>query len=75
MAVSELVVGISLGTPPGCDFGAIRRNGGNAQLALAPRSIYRLEGEARWAWQHRILPTPGLRYPSRFELRDPRRRS
>jgi len=45
-------------------------------MALAPRSIYRLEGEGRWAWQHRIPPTPGLRYSITFRtLRDPGRRS
>jgi alkylated DNA repair dioxygenase AlkB len=31
-------------------------------LELAPRSIYRLQGDARWGWQHSVAPTPGLRY-------------
>jgi alkylated DNA repair dioxygenase AlkB len=31
-------------------------------LELAPRSIYLLQGEARWAWQHSIAPTRELRY-------------
>lgn len=32
------------------------------ELRLAPRSIYMLRGPARWAWQHAIAPTEGLRY-------------
>jgi alkylated DNA repair dioxygenase AlkB len=35
-------------------------------IELAPRSIYRLEGEARWDWQHSIPPTPSLRYSITF---------
>jgi alkylated DNA repair dioxygenase AlkB len=35
-------------------------------IELAPRSIYRLEGEARWDWQHSIPPTRALRYSITF---------
>jgi alkylated DNA repair dioxygenase AlkB len=35
-------------------------------IEVAPRSIYRLEGEARWEWQHSIPPTPSLRYSITF---------
>jgi alkylated DNA repair dioxygenase AlkB len=35
-------------------------------VELAPRSIYRLDGEARWEWQHSIPPTPALRYSITF---------
>jgi alkylated DNA repair dioxygenase AlkB len=35
-------------------------------IDLAPRSIYSLTGPARWAWQHAISPTPGLRYSITF---------
>lgn len=72
----ELVVGISLGSacrmrlrhyPP-------KPRERSIAVELAARSIYRLEGEARWEWQHRIPPTPGLRYSITFRtLRDPRR--
>jgi alkylated DNA repair dioxygenase AlkB len=41
-------------------------------LELAPRSIYRLAGEARWGWQHAIAATPALRYSITF--RTPRER-
>jgi alkylated DNA repair dioxygenase AlkB len=41
-------------------------------IELAPRSIYRLEGEARWDWQHSIPPTHVLRYSITFRsLRQP----
>jgi alkylated DNA repair dioxygenase AlkB len=35
-------------------------------IDLAPRSVYSLTGRARWAWQHAISPTPGLRYSITF---------
>ena len=41
-------------------------------LELAPRSAYRMEGAARWQWQHSISPTPELRYSITFRtLRQP----
>ncbi len=72
----ELVVGVSLGSA--CRM-RLRRyppkpRERSIAVDLAPRSIYRLEGEARWDWQHRIPPTPGLRYSITFRtLRDTRR--
>jgi alkylated DNA repair dioxygenase AlkB len=64
----ELVVGVSLAAPGTM---RLRRYPPQARepsmaLSLAPRSIYRLEGEARWQWQHRIVPTPELRYSITF---------
>ncbi len=35
-------------------------------LALAPRSAYRMEGPARWGWQHSIVATKALRYSITF---------
>jgi alkylated DNA repair dioxygenase AlkB len=35
-------------------------------IELAPRSIYRLEGKARWNWQHSVPPVPALRYSITF---------
>jgi alkylated DNA repair dioxygenase AlkB len=35
-------------------------------LAVAPRSLYRMRGAARWAWQHSVAPTPGLRWSITF---------
>jgi alkylated DNA repair dioxygenase AlkB len=64
----ELVVGVSLGSA--CRM-RLRRYPPKTRersiaVELAPRSIYRLEGEARWEWQHRIPPTPGLRHSITF---------
>jgi alkylated DNA repair dioxygenase AlkB len=36
------------------------------RLDLAPRSVYVLGGAARWAWQHSIPATRGLRYSVTF---------
>jgi alkylated DNA repair dioxygenase AlkB len=35
-------------------------------MDLAPRSIYALQGTARWEWQHAISPTKSLRYSITF---------
>jgi alkylated DNA repair dioxygenase AlkB len=35
-------------------------------LELAPRSAYRMEGTARWGWQHSISATRELRYSVTF---------
>lgn len=36
---------------------------------LAPRSIYTMQGPARWGWQHAISPTKELRYSITFRTR------
>jgi alkylated DNA repair dioxygenase AlkB len=36
---------------------------------LEPRSVYALEGPARWRWQHAISPTKELRYSITFRTR------
>lgn len=38
-------------------------------LELAPRSAYVLRAEARWGWQHSVVPTPALRYSITFRTR------
>jgi len=35
-------------------------------IDLAPRSIYTLQGAARWDWQHAVSPTKALRYSITF---------
>ena len=64
----ELVVGVSLHGPCRMRFRRYPPAQRERSIAvdLAPRSIYRLEGEARWEWQHRIPPTPTLRYSITF---------
>lgn len=62
----ECVVGLSLGTPARLRFRPYPprdlRRADVVTLELAPRSIYRLTGPARWAWQHSVPPVPLLRY-------------
>jgi alkylated DNA repair dioxygenase AlkB len=38
-------------------------------VELPPRSVYRLQDEARWAWQHSIAPTQTLRFSITFRTR------
>ena len=64
----ELVVGVSLLGPCRMRFRRYppRHRERSIAVELTPRSIYRLEGESRWEWQHRIPPTPALRYSVTF---------
>jgi alkylated DNA repair dioxygenase AlkB len=39
------------------------------ELALPPRSIYSLQREARWGWQHAIAATRALRYSITFRTK------
>lgn len=38
-------------------------------LDVEPRSIYRIEGDARWQWQHSVEPTKELRWSITFRER------
>lgn len=64
----ELVVGISLASPCRMRFRRFppRFRARSIALDLEPRSIYRLQGEARWEWQHSVPPVPALRYSITF---------
>jgi alkylated DNA repair dioxygenase AlkB len=64
----ELVVGVSLLGPCRMRFRRYppQPRQRSITIELAPRSIYRLEGQARWEWQHQIPPTPALRYSITF---------
>ena len=41
-------------------------------LDLSPRSIYTMQDESRWAWQHSVSPTRQLRYSVTFRTVKPR---
>lgn len=59
-----IVVGLSLQSPSRLRF---RREPGRTwEIALASRSGYVLDGEARTSWEHSIPPTQGLRYSITF---------
>ncbi len=66
-AVFEHVVGVSLGAGATMRFRR-RRPGGfdRAAAELAPRSIYRLTGEARHKWEHSIAPIEATRWSITF---------
>ena len=65
--VFDKVVGISLAAPTTLRFRR-RRSGGfsRANLDVAPRSAYLLSGDARWEWEHRIVPGELLRFSVTF---------
>ena len=60
----ELIVGISLGSACRMRFRHYppRFRERSIALDIEPRSIYRLQHEARWEWQHSVPPVPDLRY-------------
>jgi len=69
----EVVAGISLaGTVrmkfrPYPEKGAARSTAGSVvELTLEPRSIYLMEGDIRWRWQHHIPQARELRYSITF---------
>ncbi|HVU29301.1 MAG TPA: alpha-ketoglutarate-dependent dioxygenase AlkB [Sphingomicrobium sp.] len=65
--VFENVVGFSLGTAATLRFRR-RRAGGfdRFNLEVEPGSAYLLSGEARWDWEHRIVPGEELRFSVTF---------
>jgi alkylated DNA repair dioxygenase AlkB len=69
----EAVIGLSLGGEAVMGWRRWRADRrwqqGQAELPLPARSIYALQGEARWGWQHAIQPTPGLRHSITFRSR------
>jgi len=66
----ESVVGVSLAGPGRMRFRPYPPPTGNRRgafaLALEPRSVYFMQGSARWDWQHAISPTKALRYSITF---------
>jgi len=65
--VFDRVVGFSLAAPATLRFRR-RRAGGfdRARLDVLPRSAYLLSGEARWEWEHSIVPGRDLRFSITF---------
>jgi alkylated DNA repair dioxygenase AlkB len=70
----ECVVGVSLGTPARLRFRPYPPDQPQRKdivtLEVAPRSVYKLTGPARWAWQHSVPAVETLRYS--ITLRTPR---
>ena len=65
--VFDRVVGVSLAAPATLRFRR-RRSGGfdRASLDLQARSAYLLSSEARWEWEHSIVPGQALRFSITF---------
>ena len=65
----EAIVGISLageGTMRLRRYPPVKPARAELKLIAAPRSIYTLQGDARWKWQHAVSPTKELRYSITF---------
>jgi alkylated DNA repair protein (DNA oxidative demethylase) len=62
----ETILGLSLGAPARLHL----RERASTRIAgafrLEPRSLYALRGEARWQYQHRVVPVAATRYSLTF---------
>jgi alkylated DNA repair dioxygenase AlkB len=73
----EDIVGVSLLGDAVMQFrpyvpGAAASGPPTLEFLIEPRSVYVLRGPARWAWQHAIAPTEGLRYSITLRTRSAR---
>ncbi|UFS70984.1 alpha-ketoglutarate-dependent dioxygenase AlkB [Geomonas sp. RF6] len=60
------IAGISLGSSCTFRFKPSDKEGAAVSVVLAPRSLYVMEGVARWQYQHSIPPVKELRYSITF---------
>jgi len=66
-SVFDRVVGVSLGSPETLRFRQRTTTGFRRfNLPVEPRSAYLLFGEARYEWEHRIVPGESLRFSITF---------
>jgi alkylated DNA repair dioxygenase AlkB len=69
----EMIAGISLGSEATLRFRPYPPSHPHArevhQLPVAPRSIYKMAGPARWNWQHCVPPVKALRWSITFRTR------
>jgi alkylated DNA repair dioxygenase AlkB len=62
----EKILGVSLKSSCRMRFKPYRAKGKVVPITLEPRSIYRMEGPARWKYQHSIPAVKELRYSITF---------
>ncbi len=62
----EMILGISLASACRMRLKPYKRTGAIVSTVLEPRSIYRMSGPARWAYQHSIPAVKTLRYSITF---------
>lgn len=69
----ETIAGISLGNAALLRFRpyppTVENKRRVLQLEVAPRSIYKIEGKARWEWQHSVPPVTASRWSITFRTR------
>jgi alkylated DNA repair dioxygenase AlkB len=68
----ESIIGISLageGTMRFRRYPPVKPGRAELTFILQPRSIYTLQRDARWKWQHAVSPTKVLRYSITFRTR------
>lgn len=69
----ERIVGVSLGGSANLRFRPYPYEPGLqrkvVRLEVAPRSIYLMEGDARWGWQHSVEPTKELPWSITFRTK------
>jgi len=69
----ETIAGVSLGHEAVLRFRPYppepAARGRVLELTVAPRSIYRISGAARWGWQHALPPVKDLRWSITFRTR------
>jgi len=64
-----MVAGLSLGSAVRMRFrpyGRLHDRSAVIAFELAPRSLYVMQGDVRWRWQHSIPPAKALRYSITF---------
>jgi alkylated DNA repair dioxygenase AlkB len=64
-AFGETICGVSVAARCAMHFRSIKHDK-TWSLCILPRSLYVLEGEIRWRYQHRILPLKQTRYSITF---------
>ena len=71
----ETILGISIGSPCRMRLKPYKAEGKIVSVRLEPRSIYVMQGAARWKYQHSIPAVKQLRYSITFRtLREKRNR-
>lgn len=62
----ETIIGLSLGSWSTIRFRPLKNPRDVINIELEPRSIYHMQGDVRWQWQHSVAPVPDMRYSITF---------
>lgn len=69
----ESIIGLSLGSWSKIRFRPLANPRHIVDIELEPRSVYLMQNEVRWQWQHSVAPVPDLRYSITFRTLPPGR--